>query len=116
MTELLKKDNFHWSVSADQAFAELKMALTSVPVLALPNYALPFVVKTDASGTGIGVVLMQSYHPITFISKGLAPRHVALSVYERELLALVFVVTKWSHYLLSQHFIMRTDQKDLKYL
>ncbi|XP_070031874.1 uncharacterized protein [Nicotiana tomentosiformis] len=92
LTELLKKDNFHWSVSADQAFAELKMALTSVPVLALPNYSLPFVVKTDASGTGIGVVLIQSYHPITFISKGLAPRHVVLSMWLAKLLPFDFEV------------------------
>lgn len=36
--------------------------------------------------------------------------------YERELLALVFVVTKWSYYLLGQHLIVKTDQKALKYL
>lgn len=59
---------------------------------------------------------MQSGHPIAFISKGLAPRHMALSVYEKELLALVFAVTKWFHYLLGQHFIVKTDQKALKYL
>nr|XP_009783641.1 PREDICTED: uncharacterized protein LOC104232199 [Nicotiana sylvestris] len=95
LTELLRKDNFHWTVSADQTFAELKKALTSAPVLALPNYSLPFIVKTDASGASIGVVLMQSDHPIAFISKGLAPRHVALSVYERELLALAFAADLW---------------------
>ncbi|XP_075084796.1 putative mitochondrial protein AtMg00860 [Nicotiana tabacum] len=94
LTELLRKDNFHWIVSADQAFAELKKALTSSPVLALPNYSLPFIVETDARGTCIGVVLIQPNHPIAFISKGIVPRHVALSVYERELLALVFAVTK----------------------
>lgn len=72
--------------------------------------------ETDASGTCIGAVLMQADHPIAFISKGLAPRHMALSVYERELLALIFAVTKWPHYLLGQRFIVKTDQKALKYL
>ncbi|XP_019246354.1 PREDICTED: uncharacterized protein LOC109226006 [Nicotiana attenuata] len=116
LTELLKKDNFKWTPNAELAFIALKKALTTAPVLALPNYSLPFVVETDASGTGIEAVLMQEGHPIAFISKGLAPRHAALSVYEKELLALVFDVSKWSHYLMGQHFIIRTDQKALKYL
>ncbi|XP_019240554.1 PREDICTED: uncharacterized protein LOC109220546 [Nicotiana attenuata] len=116
LTNLLRKDGFVWNAKAAESFAALKVALTSAPVLALPNYAIPFVVETDACGTGIGAVLMQHDHPIAFISKGLAPRHMALSVYEKELLALVFAVTKWSHYLLGHHFIVKTDQKALKYL
>ncbi|XP_019258307.1 PREDICTED: uncharacterized protein LOC109236562 [Nicotiana attenuata] len=116
LTELLKKDNFYSSDSAAQAFSALKLALTTAPFLTLPNYSAPFVVETDVSGTGIGAVLMQHDHPIAFISKGLAPRHLALLVYERELLALVFAVTRWSNYLLGQHFIIKTDQRALKYL
>lgn len=111
---MLKKDNFLWTEAASQDFAELKLALTTAPVLALPNHSLPFVVETDASGSGIGVVLiMQNNHPIAFISKGLAPRHAALSVYERELLALVFAVTKWSHYLLSNNLLSKLTRRPL---
>ncbi|XP_070031245.1 uncharacterized mitochondrial protein AtMg00860-like [Nicotiana tomentosiformis] len=84
LTDLVKKDNFNWSEAAEQTFKELKIALTSAHVLALPNYSLPFVVETDISGTRIGTVLMHNDHPIAFISKGLAPGHVILSVYERE--------------------------------
>lgn len=51
-------------------------------------------VETDASGYEIGVVLMQERHPITFISKALSPKHAALSVYDRELLAIVHDATK----------------------
>ncbi|XP_070007668.1 uncharacterized protein [Nicotiana sylvestris] len=47
-------------------------------------------------------------------NKDLAPRHIALSIYESELLALVFAVTKWSHYLLNRHFTVKIDQKALK--
>ncbi|XP_075099010.1 uncharacterized protein LOC142175903 [Nicotiana tabacum] len=93
----------------------LRSALTTSPVLALPDYSTPFVVETDASGTCIGAVLIQHGHPIAFISKGLAPRHLALSVYERELLALVFALTKWSHYLLGQYFVVKIDQKGFEY-
>lgn len=59
---------------------------------------------------------MQNDHRIAFISKGRSSCHVGLFVHEKELLALVFAVTKWSHYLLGQHFIVKTDQKALKYL
>jgi hypothetical protein len=51
-------------------------------------------VETDASGSGIGVVLMQEGHPISFISKSLGPQQQALSTYEREMLAILHAVTK----------------------
>lgn len=50
--------------------------------------------ETDASGICIGVVLMQEGHPLAYISKGLTASHVGLSVYEKELLALVFAMIK----------------------
>ncbi|XP_049353866.1 uncharacterized protein LOC125818385 [Solanum verrucosum] len=90
--ELLKKDGYTWTEHATTTFEELKQALISAPVLAMPDYSKPFVVETDASRKGIGVVLMQQGHPIAYISRSLAPRHQAMSVYDRELMALIFAV------------------------
>ena len=85
-------------------------------MLALPRFDKTFVVETDASGQGIGAVLMQDGHPLAYISRHLKGKQLLLSIYEKELHAVVFAVQKWRHYLLGNHFIIKTDQRSLKYL
>lgn len=112
--KLLRKDSFEWTTTATAAFEELKAALTLAPVLALPNYSKIFVLESDASGTGLGAVLMQEEHPIAYWSKGLSTKEEVLSTYEKELMAVVLAVLKWRYYLLGSHFIIKTDHQSLR--
>ncbi|GAU14480.1 hypothetical protein TSUD_250200 [Trifolium subterraneum] len=115
LTELTKKDNFHWGVEAEKAFTEMKLIMTSSPVLILPNFEIPFEVECNAAGRGIGAVLMQHKQPIAFFSKALSAGNLAKSVYEKELMALVLSIQHWRHYILGREFIVYTDHKSLKY-
>ena len=116
LTQLLTKDGFHWSETAKKAFLTLKQAMIQAPVLALPDFAKQFVVESDASGTGLGAVLMQDGRPIAYYSKALSGRALVRSTYEKELMAIVLSIHQWCNYLLGWWFRIRTDHKSLKYL
>jgi hypothetical protein len=70
-------------------FTALKEVLTTMLVLHLPNFAKPFVVNYDASGTGFGAILHQGARPLCFYNKPFAARHKKVAAYERELISLV---------------------------
>jgi len=94
LVDALKKNSFIWSASQDLAFTQLKQIMSSPPVLALPDFSQPFVLEADASGNGIGAVLMQQGKPISFMSKTLGPRAAALSTYEKEAMAILEALKK----------------------
>jgi hypothetical protein len=116
LTNLLKRDAFQWSAEAEAAFIALKQALTTAPVLALPDFTKTFIVECDASGSGIGAVLHQADGAIAFFSRALPPRHCGLAAYERELIGLSQAVRHWRPYLWGRAFLVRTDHQPLKYI
>jgi hypothetical protein len=69
MTELLAKCNtFEWTPRRETSFQELKKRLTTTPVLTMPNMEKPFSIYCDASGQGLGCVLMQDGHVVAYAS------------------------------------------------
>ena len=83
LTTLLKKNSFTWTSVIAQYFQTLKMAMCTTPVLALPNFTKTFMLECDASGKGIGVVLMQEGRPLAFTSKQLSEKNLGKPIYEK---------------------------------
>ncbi|KAA0043304.1 Retrotransposable element Tf2 [Cucumis melo var. makuwa] len=71
LTKLLQKNGFHWCDDATIAFELLKQAMISVPVLSLPNFSLPFIIETDASGTEVAPLRARQKIHDSFRSEGL---------------------------------------------
>lgn len=59
--------------------------------------------------------MQQDHHPIAFISKTLSDRHLALSVYDKEMMTVVFAVQSWRPYVIGHRFKIVTDHCTLKY-
>jgi hypothetical protein len=116
LTQLLWKTEFQWSNEADATFHKLRHALTTAPVLQLPDFDRDFVVECGASRSGVGTMLHQGGGPIAFFSSQIAPCHSKLAAYERELIGLVQAVRHWRRYLWGKAFIIKTDHFSLKYL
>ncbi|KAK3136157.1 hypothetical protein QOZ80_5BG0428960 [Eleusine coracana subsp. coracana] len=104
------------TIEAMAAFDRLKQALTTAPVLCLPNFNMTFTVECDASGSGCEAVLHQGAGPIAFFSRPVAPRHQGLAAYERELIGLVQAIRHWQPYLWGRRFLDKTDHYSLKFL
>ena len=105
-----------------KAFEALKASVTSDSVLTLPSFTKPFYVFVDASDTAIGGCLAQKdsnghkYLPVAFCSKKWTDTQGRYHAYDKELTALVYVVSYWKHYLMALPFTVFTDCQALVHL
>ncbi|XP_076859481.1 uncharacterized protein LOC143512733 [Brachyhypopomus gauderio] len=105
MSNLLCKNvPFVWSPACQRSFEAVKSLLISAPVLAAPDYDRPFKLEVDASGTGIGAVLVQEDmfgvdHPTCYFSRKFNKHQLAYSTIEKEALALLLALQHFEVYL-----------------
>jgi hypothetical protein len=121
ISELTHKGKaFEWTDQQQKAFEQLKKAVSTAPVLILPDKKLPFVVQTDASGVAVGASLNQDQgkglQPVAFLSQKLQSAEARYPVHEQELLAVIVALKKWRHYLHGTKVLVQTDHKSLIYL
>ena len=115
-----KGQRFQWTPECQEAFHQLKTALTTAPVLAYPTSDDQFVLDTDASNTGTGAVLSQVQNGeekvIAYFSKTLNKAERNYCTTRKELLAIITAVRHFHHYLCGRPFLIRTDQRALRWL
>ena len=122
LTDLLRKDQrFIWTDECGRAFNLLKSKLTSPPVLAYPSFEHSFTLYTDASGEALGAVLAQSIDSapervIAYAGRDLRSNELKYSTTERECLALMDAIKRFSHYLEGRKFKVVTDHNSLQWL
>lgn len=118
LNDLLKNNVvFEWTDKCQNAFEQLKIALTTKPVLEFPDFSREFILQTDFSAVSLGAILMNNNgHPVAYASRGLKPAESRYPAIHGELLCIVWAVKFFRAYLAGNHFIVRTDHRPLKYL
>ena len=101
------------------AFDYLKNQLETAPILACPNFDLPFVLETDTSIQGLGAILSQKQpdgqlHPVAYASCALLPAERNYSISELETLAVVWAIQYFHAYLYSHQVTVITDHSAVK--
>ncbi len=119
---LKKKEKFIWTPPCQEAFEILKEKLVTAPVLRYPDFSLPYLVHTDASGYAVGATLSQQCpeetkeHPLSYASRTMTKAETRYPIIEKEALAVIFAVKIFRPYLYGHPFIIYTDHAPLKWL
>jgi hypothetical protein len=117
---LKKKQEFIWGDEQKRAFEKLKEELLGNKILFQPDFSEEFYLETDASGVGLGVILSQmkgeDKMPIMYASRTLSDTERNYSISEREMLAALWGMEKFSYFLRGRSFTLITDHIALKAL
>ena len=117
LTKLLRKGiKFEWTDKCQTSFEQLKRMLVEAPVLTQPTSGKEYTLYSDASGIGLGCVLMQDEKVVAYVSRQLKPHEQNYPIHDLELAAVVFALKIWRHYLYGEKCRIYTDHKSLKCL
>lgn len=116
----LKRITTEWTTQCEQSYLAFGRILSRAPVIEAPSQDHPLIVATDASQTGIGAVLFQTYqgrdHYLCFASKSLSGGQLNYSATRRELLAIIFALQRFRQYLYGVRFELHTDHRALTFM
>jgi len=112
-----------WSRREQATFEDLKMVVTTAPVLMSPQDSEPFWIEADSSDFATGAVLSQQsvtdgkWHPIAFYSKSLSSVEQNYEIHDKEMLAIIHTLEEWRHFLegATHPVEIWTDHKNLEY-
>ncbi|GJZ99507.1 putative reverse transcriptase domain-containing protein [Tanacetum coccineum] len=110
-----KSKNFDWGEEQELAFQTLKDKLCNAPVLALSGGPKDFVVYCEASGIGLGCVLMQRGKVIAYASRQLKIHEKNYTTHDLELGAVVFALKIWRHYLYGTKSLFSDYDCEIRY-
>ena len=111
---LLKNDvAFTWEANEQQAFEDIKALISSAPLLKYFNPDLPVEIQTDASSSGLGACLMQGGQPVQYASRALTETEKHYSQIEKEMLSVVFGLTRFHTYTYGRKVTVYNDHKPL---
>jgi len=114
LRNLTKNDvPWNWSEVQESAMHELKRMITQTPVLAFYDPTKDLVIENDACEYGLGSLLLQNGKPIAYASHSLSDAEARYAQIEREMLAVVFGLEKFQHYVYGRHVKVITDYKPL---
>jgi hypothetical protein len=105
-----------WGAAQYQAFHTLIDKLTHAPLLQLLDFGKTFELECDASGIGIGGILLQEGKPVAYFSEKLGGPSLNYLTYDKELYALVCVLETWQHYLWPKEFVLHSNHESLKHI
>ena len=117
LTRLTRKGvKFVWSETCEKSFQELKVRLTTAPVLIILERGLGYSVYCDASRESLGCVLIQEGKVVSYGSRQLKTHERNYPTHDLELAAVIFALKILRHYLYGEKFEVFSDHKSLKYL
>jgi len=117
LTKLTRKgEKYIWTEECASIFEKLKNKLITALILKTPSETGGMVIYGDASGKGLGCVLMQHGHVIAYASRQLKPHEKNYPTHDLELTVMIFALKIWRYYLLGDQALIYTDHKSLKYI
>ncbi len=112
---LLKSEvQFQWMPEQQAALDQIKLILSSKPVLRFFDEKKEVTIQADSSSTGLGACLIQEGRPVSYASRSLTETEIRWSQIEKELLAIVFATERFHQYIYGRDVVVHSDHRPLE--